>query len=98
MRMCADASCAHIVTVAIARKSRFMESSGHILLPPANLTRTYIFRFTPGPKQHIRVYSRFQHMWVIEKIEISGGFLPGLNINVPRGLTCIIGARGSGKS
>jgi DNA repair exonuclease SbcCD ATPase subunit len=37
-------------------------------------------------------------MWVIEKIEISGGFLPGLSINIPPGLTCIIGARGSGKS
>ncbi len=37
-------------------------------------------------------------MWVIEKIEISGGFLPGLTVNIPRGLTCIIGARGSGKS
>jgi recombinational DNA repair ATPase RecF len=37
-------------------------------------------------------------MWVVEKIEISGGFLPGLSINVPKGLTCIIGARGSGKS
>src|SRR6201993_3825444 len=37
-------------------------------------------------------------MWVIEKIEISGGFLPGLSINLPPGLTCIIGARGSGKS
>jgi len=37
-------------------------------------------------------------MWVVEKIEISGGFLPGLSINVPQGLTCIIGARGSGKS
>jgi len=39
-----------------------------------------------------------QHMWVVEKIEISGGFLPGLSVNVPPGLTCIIGARGSGKS
>src|SRR5215472_11291394 len=39
-----------------------------------------------------------EHMWVLEKIEISGGFLPGLSVNVPRGLTCIIGARGSGKS
>src|ERR1041385_7190578 len=39
-----------------------------------------------------------EHMWVIEKIEISGGFLPGLSINIPQGLTCIIGARGSGKS
>src|SRR5215831_7137354 len=37
-------------------------------------------------------------MWVIEKIEISGGFLPGLTVNFPPGLTCIIGARGSGKS
>jgi len=37
-------------------------------------------------------------MWFVEKIEISGGFLPGLNINIPRGLTCIIGPRGSGKS
>ena len=37
-------------------------------------------------------------MWVIEKIEISGGFLPGLNVAIPQGLTCIIGARGSGKS
>jgi energy-coupling factor transporter ATP-binding protein EcfA2 len=39
-----------------------------------------------------------EHMWVVEKIEISGGFLPGLCINIPPGLTCIIGARGSGKS
>ncbi|HKD09213.1 MAG TPA: hypothetical protein VKB79_25140 [Bryobacteraceae bacterium] len=37
-------------------------------------------------------------MWLIEKIEISGGFLPGLSVSVPKGLTCIIGARGSGKS
>src|SRR5262245_27249441 len=39
-----------------------------------------------------------EHMWVLEKIEISGGFLPGLSVNIPVGLTCIIGARGSGKS
>ncbi|MCU1261361.1 MAG: hypothetical protein JWO80_4246 [Bryobacterales bacterium] len=39
-----------------------------------------------------------EYMWVIEKIEISGGFLPGLSVNIPPGLTCIIGARGSGKS
>ena len=39
-----------------------------------------------------------ERMWVVEKIEISGGFLPGLSINIPQGLTCIIGARGSGKS
>ena len=38
------------------------------------------------------------NMWVVEKIEISGGFLPGLSITIPQGLTCIIGARGSGKS
>ena len=37
-------------------------------------------------------------MWIVEKIEISGGFLPGLSVNLPQGLTCIIGARGSGKS
>jgi energy-coupling factor transporter ATP-binding protein EcfA2 len=37
-------------------------------------------------------------MWVIEKIEISGGFLPGLSATIPQGLTCIIGARGSGRS
>ena len=37
-------------------------------------------------------------MWFVEKIEISGGFLPGLNVSIPRGLTCIIGPRGSGKS
>jgi energy-coupling factor transporter ATP-binding protein EcfA2 len=37
-------------------------------------------------------------MWLVEKIEINGGFLPGLRVNIPRGLTCIIGPRGSGKS
>ncbi len=37
-------------------------------------------------------------MWLVEKIEISGGFLPGLKVNIPQGLTCIIGPRGSGKS
>src|SRR5260370_8351610 len=37
-------------------------------------------------------------MWIVEKIEISGGFLPGLSVSIPQGLTCIIGARGSGKS
>jgi energy-coupling factor transporter ATP-binding protein EcfA2 len=42
--------------------------------------------------------ARAEHMWIVEKIEISGGFLPGLSVNVPQGLTCIIGARGSGKS
>ena len=37
-------------------------------------------------------------MWLVEKIEITGGFLPGLTVNLPPGLTCIIGPRGSGKS
>ncbi len=37
-------------------------------------------------------------MWLVENIEISGGFLPGLSVKIPRGLTCIIGPRGSGKS
>jgi energy-coupling factor transporter ATP-binding protein EcfA2 len=37
-------------------------------------------------------------MWFVEKIEITGGFLPGLSIQLPQGLTCIIGPRGSGKS
>ena len=37
-------------------------------------------------------------MWLVEKMEISGGFLPGLSVSIPRGLTCIIGPRGSGKS
>jgi len=37
-------------------------------------------------------------MWFIEKVEIAGGFLPGLSIQLPQGLTCIIGPRGSGKS
>src|ERR1700690_2356332 len=37
-------------------------------------------------------------MWLVEKVEISGGFLPGLSLQFPRGLTCIIGPRGSGKS
>jgi recombinational DNA repair ATPase RecF len=36
--------------------------------------------------------------WVLEAIEITGGFLPGLSLRLPPGLTCIIGARGSGKS
>lgn len=36
--------------------------------------------------------------WFIESIDITGGFLSGLTLNLPRGLTCIIGPRGSGKS
>ncbi len=37
-------------------------------------------------------------MWFVEKVEITGGFLPGLSVQLPQGLTCIIGPRGSGKS
>lgn len=37
-------------------------------------------------------------MWWIDRVEVSGGFLPGLQLSLPRGLTCIIGPRGSGKS
>jgi energy-coupling factor transporter ATP-binding protein EcfA2 len=37
-------------------------------------------------------------MWTIDRLEISGGFLPGLKLTLPHGLICIIGPRGSGKS
>ena len=37
-------------------------------------------------------------MWTIERLEINGGFLPGLKLDLPTGLVCIIGPRGSGKS
>ena len=37
-------------------------------------------------------------MWIIDRLEINGGFLPGLKLTLPRGLICIIGPRGSGKS
>lgn len=37
-------------------------------------------------------------MWAIKKIEINGGFLPGVTLELAAGLTCIIGSRGSGKS
>lgn len=36
--------------------------------------------------------------WYLHSSEINGGFLPGVSVQFPRGLTCIIGARGSGKS
>lgn len=36
--------------------------------------------------------------WLIDTIEVSGGFLAGLSLRLPPGLTCIIGPRGSGKS
>jgi energy-coupling factor transporter ATP-binding protein EcfA2 len=37
-------------------------------------------------------------MWFLDCIEINGGFLAGLKLKLPRGLTCIIGPRGTGKS
>src|SRR5258706_4208134 len=37
-------------------------------------------------------------MWIIDRLEINGGFLPGLKLDLPSGLICIIGPRGSGKS
>ena len=36
--------------------------------------------------------------WYLQSSEINGGFLPGFSLQFPRGLTCIIGPRGSGKS
>lgn len=36
--------------------------------------------------------------WWFEDIEISGGFLAGVRLRLPVGLTCVIGPRGSGKS
>jgi ABC-type lipoprotein export system ATPase subunit len=36
--------------------------------------------------------------WQIESLEIRGGFLDGVNLRLPPGLTCVIGPRGSGKS
>lgn len=36
--------------------------------------------------------------WFLESIEINGGFLPGFSTHFPKGLTCVIGPRGSGKS
>jgi len=36
--------------------------------------------------------------WHIDNVSVSGGFLAGLSVQLPPGLTCIIGPRGSGKS
>ena len=36
--------------------------------------------------------------WSFNEIEINGGFLAGIRLTLPAGLTCIIGPRGSGKS
>ena len=35
---------------------------------------------------------------ISRRSRLTAGFLPGLNVNLPRGLTCIIGPRGTGKS
>ena len=39
-----------------------------------------------------------QKGWTLERVEVSGGFLNGLALDLPAGLICIIGPRGSGKS
>lgn len=36
--------------------------------------------------------------WYLDSLEITGGFLAGLSLRLPRGLICVIGPRGSGKS
>lgn len=36
--------------------------------------------------------------WILKSVQISGGFLAGLDLTFAPGLTCIIGPRGSGKS
>jgi len=36
--------------------------------------------------------------WYLDTVEISGGFLADLHLDLPPGLICIIGPRGSGKS
>lgn len=36
--------------------------------------------------------------WALQSVQVHGGFLEGLKIDLPEGLTCIIGPRGSGKT
>jgi energy-coupling factor transporter ATP-binding protein EcfA2 len=36
--------------------------------------------------------------WLLKTVEIGGGFLDGVRLELPSGLTCVIGPRGSGKS
>jgi chromosome segregation ATPase len=36
--------------------------------------------------------------WYLDKLDIKGGFLEDVVLQLPPGLTCIIGPRGSGKS
>jgi ABC-type cobalamin/Fe3+-siderophores transport system ATPase subunit len=36
--------------------------------------------------------------WFLAAVQVSGGFLAGVELTLPPGLTCIIGPRGSGKS
>lgn len=45
-----------------------------------------------------KISEELMPLWRIESVEVSGGFLGGLSIPVPAGLTCVIGPRGSGKS
>jgi energy-coupling factor transporter ATP-binding protein EcfA2 len=39
-----------------------------------------------------------EHHWLLDRLEIRGGFLESIDLEFPPGLTCIIGPRGSGKS
>lgn len=39
-----------------------------------------------------------ENRWFLSSIDIRGGFLEAVSIELPEGLTCIIGPRGSGKS
>lgn len=39
-----------------------------------------------------------EHHWLLDRLEIRGGFLESIDLEFPSGLTCIIGPRGSGKS
>jgi energy-coupling factor transporter ATP-binding protein EcfA2 len=36
--------------------------------------------------------------WYIDSIDVAGGFLAGVSLRLPKGLICVIGPRGSGKS
>jgi predicted ATPase len=53
-----------------------------------------LLRFPVGSVTRTRIVAT----WSLDLIEINGGFLPGLSLEFPTGLTCIIGPRGSGKS
>jgi energy-coupling factor transporter ATP-binding protein EcfA2 len=49
-------------------------------------------------KLKIRNYLMDEHHWLLDRLEIRGGFLESIDLEFPPGLTCIIGPRGSGKS